>query len=434
MYGAGEHFVQRVTALRRRARALRGLREFVGIPAGRYDLSEIQWGAIEAELGAAAARFEIRLDKVARAGLVRANRRAAREAFASELGQLELELAATYGLFDTFMDVLTQRTSRAVGPLLKGCDVLALDAMRRDQHPALAIAAAPIVYLNRGFGAAILRSGITISPTARAPLPLIQIPYARLQEKYHLASLVHEVGHEALVRLGMRDRLVRAVRTKLDGRVSSIVRDACARWMLELGPDFWAFGCCGAGQAMTVRDVLALPVALALDVRPEAVHPPVYFRTLIAFDWCRRAFGRGDWDDWEAAFRELHPISRASERDRAILEEAINAAIPRIGDVLFAQRFAVLEQRAVADLFELSSVNPIRLRRDFHGASSQGAAFAAERPTTQLAIFRTMREQSRVSERTIDQAMTAWLHSLSPAARSVPTTHRGRPWLATSRA
>lgn len=431
MYGAGEHFAQRVTSLRRRARSLRGLRELVGIERGRHDLSETQWVAIEAELGAVADRFELQLDKIARAGLVRTHRRADRRLFASELGRLELELASAYGLFDTFTDVLTQRASTWLGPLLKGCDVLALDALRRDQHPALAVASAPVVYLNRGFGAAILRSGVTISPSSRAPLPLLQIPYARLQEKYHLASLVHEVGHEALVRIGLRDRLVRAVHDKLDGLVSDVVRDACARWMLELGPDFWAFGCCGAAQAMTVRDVLSLPVALSLDVRPQAVHPPVYFRTLVAFDWCRRAFGRGEWDDWERSFRDLFPLSQAKKADREILDEAIRVALPRMSDVLFSHRFAVLGQRALADLFDLARVHPARLQRDFHGTSVRSRAFAAERPTTQLSVFRWMREQSRISERSLDEAMTAWLGELSPA---VHPTHRGRPWPATSTA
>lgn len=412
MYGTGEHFAQRIKGMRRRARGLRKLRELVGVGRG-HDLSPGQWVAIDGALTTLAERFELHLDGLARKRLLDTQARGARARLSSELGQMELELSSAYGLFDTFMDVLTQRASPRLGPLLKGCDVLATDALRREQHPALAIAVSPLVYLNRGFGAAILRSGVTLLPGSRSPMPLVQLPYARLQEKYNLASLLHEVGHEALVRLGLRDKLVRAVRQRLDGYVDDAVRDACARWMLELGPDFWAFGCCGAAQAMTVRDVLALPLKKSLEVSLGAVHPPTYLRALIAFDWCRRAFGRGEWDDWEKAYRDLHPLAAAREADRAILAQAMKEGVPRIADVLFAQRFDVLEQRALADLFDLSVVHPQRLTRDLNRTRVGSPAFVAERPTTQLSVFRWVRERSRIPEETLDRAMSEWLEDLA---------------------
>jgi hypothetical protein len=431
MYGSGEHFAQRIIGLRRRARGLRKLRELVAV-APSHDLRATQWAVIEGELGKAAHRFEASLDELARARLIDVNERESRVQLASALGRLELELSSTYALFDTFMDVLTQRSSARLGPLLKGCDVLALDALRRDRHPALAVAAPPLVYLNRGFGAAILRSGVAIPAGGRAPVPLVQLPYARLQEKYHLSSLVHEVGHEALVRIGLRDRLVHAVRKRLDGLVDPAIRDACARWITELAPDFWAFGCCGTAHAMTVRDVLALPLAQSFEVREGAVHPPVYFRTLAAFDWCRRAFGRGEWDDWERAYRDLHPLGAARADDRAFLEEAIRIALPRISDLLFSERFAVLERRALADLFDLGDLHPVRLSRDLHHTSTRGAAFAAERPTTQLSVFRWMREVSRVSETALDDAMTDWLCSLARSSSSSLSNPSRNSWPALS--
>ena len=435
MYGTGAHQAQRIASLRRRARGLRELRTFVGIPRGPSDLSRTQWMSIEAVLGAAADRIETRLDTVARVGLLETHEIGGRRRVASEVGRSELELASSYAIFDTFMDVLTQRASPWLGALLKGCDVLALDAMRSEQHPALALASAPIVYLNRGFGAAILRSGVSLAPAAKSPMPLVQIPYARLQEKYHLSSLVHEVGHETLVRLGLRSPLVRAVREGLDGRVAPAVRDACAVWMNELGPDFWAFGCCGAAHALTVRDALALPSRVTYDVRPNAVHPPVWFRTMIAFDWCRRAFGRGEWDDWERRYLQLFPLALAPAKDRAFLDVALREAVPRIGDVLFGRRFPTLDRRTLADLFGIARLHPLRLSRALHGAKTTSAAFRTERPTTQLAAFRWMRERSDISESRLDEAMSTWLRGLSPSSRRTPTeTDRGRTWPATSRA
>ena len=35
------------------------------------------------------------------------------------------------------------------------------------------------------------------------PLPVIQIPYSKLMEKYNLTSAIHGTGHSAMVRLGL---------------------------------------------------------------------------------------------------------------------------------------------------------------------------------------------------------------------------------------
>ena len=289
---------RRVDSLQRRVRALVSLRRLVALPRQR-DLTELQWSAIEAELGALSHAIDERLRAAARRNEPEGDARHHRALFA-ELGELELKTAEAYAFFDTFMDVLTQRLSPELGALLKGCDVLAADALDFP-HPALRLAGEPIVYCNRGFGAAIIRSGTMLSHAGRNPVPLVQLPYARLQEKYNLASLLHEIGHEALVRLRIRMRLVHAMRRALDGHVPRVLRDRFARWTFELAPDFWAFGCSGPAQAATVRDVLAIPPATAMSMTPGAVHPPVYLRGLFAFHWCRRAYGRGAWDRWEEA-------------------------------------------------------------------------------------------------------------------------------------
>src|SRR5262249_42557526 len=147
--------------------------------------------------------------------LPRAGEQRARRELHAVLGQIELDMARAFTFFDTYMDVLTQRQSPELGGILGGCDVLALEAMRRD-HPALALIEPPLVYCERGVGAAIARESVPFPDGSPNPMPLIQIPYARLSEKYNLTSILHEAGHQALHRLQLVAVLPKLVRLTLD--------------------------------------------------------------------------------------------------------------------------------------------------------------------------------------------------------------------------
>lgn len=56
---------------------------------------------------------------------------------------------------------------------------------------------------------------------------------------------------------------------------------------------------CGAAQASSVMEILTLPGRRVYRVSATDPHPPPFLRVLIAFEWCRHEWGRGDWDDWE---------------------------------------------------------------------------------------------------------------------------------------
>ena len=273
-----------------------------------------------------------------------------------------MDLAKGFAFFDTYMDVLTQRRSSKLGATLGGCDVLADDAMRR-KHPALQSLEPPLVYCDRGFGAAIVRESVPFPDGSPNPMPLIRIPYSRLREKANLTSILHEAGHQALTRLGLVQRLGEALRGAL-ARVSAprAVGNLYALWSFEIGPDFWGFGLSGVAEAASVRDLFALPPGPALRVSFTDPHPPPYLRTLLTFDWCRRAWGRGPWDAWEREWRELYPLDRVPPATRRVLIDA-RRVVPVVGEALFNTRFTELGGRTLVDLFDLESVSPANVRR-----------------------------------------------------------------------
>jgi hypothetical protein len=140
-------------------------------------------------------------------------------------------------------------------------------------------------------------------------------------------------------------------------------------------------------------------------------------RVLIAFHWCRVAFGRGPWDEWEREWRSLHVPSDVPRASRALLAEA-EAAIPRASAVFFDEPLTALDERPLVSLFDLELVRPASLANHVRGHSDDSPRFAALRPGQQLAVFRLLRERSQVSDRRLDEAMTQWLVRLS--TRHIP--------------
>src|SRR5262249_34163974 len=117
--------------LRRRADSLlfpiRGpttLRQLVNI-SSEQDITDRQWAVLESQLSAASARPTARAEAPPGSLLPHAADPAARRKLNAALGQIELDMSRVCTFFDTYMDVLTQRRSGELGPVLAGCDVLA---------------------------------------------------------------------------------------------------------------------------------------------------------------------------------------------------------------------------------------------------------------------------------------------------------------------
>ncbi|MGI6455246.1 MAG: hypothetical protein ACOX5R_06430 [bacterium] len=330
----------------------------------------------------------------------------------NSLGQMELNMSKAYAFFDTYMDVLTQRHTPELGALLAGCDVLAWDAMRKE-HPALEIIEPPLVYCDRGFGASILREGVSLPNLIPNPLPLIQIPYSRLREKYNLTSIVHEAGHEVMMRLGLISSLPKAIQHAL-AKTSAArnLRHLWAQWMFELGPDFWTFCQTGLAQTAGIRDILSLPAGRVFHLSWTDPHPPPYLRVLISMEWCRQVWGRGDWDQWEEEWLALYPLKPRSNASHALLLRA-KALLPLISRVMFNTRFHVLNGRRIPDLFDLTALAPSELER-LAATSTRGSIHLKNlSPSMQLAVFRLIRDRGGVGEEKLDRIMSQWLIHLA---------------------
>lgn len=406
---------RRVEALQARIEALSSLRESVNLPPN-HDITKRQWTVLVLELKAVEIRLLRRLKRGARTYLPQTNERAAARALNAQLGEIELELTKAFAFFDTFMDVLTQRHTPELGRLLAGCDVLARDAFNKP-HPALAIIEPPLVYCDRGFGASTLREGVRLPGRGYNPLPLIQIPYSRLKEKYNLTSVLHEAGHETMVRLGLKTAIPRVLREELGkAKTPPEIIDLFMLWSSEIGPDFWTFCSCGFAEAGAIKEILALPPAHVFRLSWTDPHPPPYLRALLSFEWCRQVWGDGIWDDWEKEWLDLYPPDEAPEATRNLIRR-ITTCLPLVSRILLRSKFRVLNGKTIPGLFNLPALAPSEIKKRIGSNANRNVNLRGLSPSAHLAVFRLIKEQGKFDEESLDSLMTNWLLRLAERGR-----------------
>lgn len=376
-------------------------------------IDESQWSVIEAPLLAVAAKLHTSLDQEGRNCLRHTHDAHRQRNFAELLGRTELMLSKAFMYFDTFVDLLSQRHLPGVGPLLAGCEMLAWDALLKD-HASLYNIAKPLVFFNRGFGAAILREGVPLPDGTPNPLDIIQIPYTKMTSKYDLTSIIHETGHSAMARLELADELARAVEDALtDAGAPVVIRRLYSAWCKEIGPDFWGFCNCGIAQAASLMEILMLPQQMVFKIASQTSNPPPFLRILLAFEWCRQLWGEGEWDEWEKQWLTIYPLETAPVEDRNLLAAA-KARVSVVSRVLIDTPFRALGHRTILDLFHLDRIAPHHLksiiRRAVPGRLPDMSTLS---PCGQLALLRTLRDTRNLSESSIDDMMTAWLVMLS---------------------
>jgi hypothetical protein len=308
------------------------------------------------------------------------------------------------------MDILTQRLSDDIGPLLKGCDAIAADGMQRGYLADISIA--PLVYCDRGFGASTLREGVSLVRHIPNPIPFIAIPYSRINEKYNLISIYHEVGHQTLVKLNMVELWQRVFREALRrAGASDFVCNLYANWSKEIVPDFWAFCLSGMAQTCSLRDILILPQQMMFNISLVQPHPPSFLRFLISIEWCRQLWGKGDWDEWQAEWLQLYPLEGLDQTTQQVIKEAMRY-IPTVGEALLKTKFKKLKHKPLSSLFDLTKLNPQALKAFATAEGIRSDTFKKQPIGAQLAVFRLMREQRKLKQSAIDALMDNWLKQL----------------------
>ena len=275
-----------------------------------------------------------------------------------------------YGRADPAAIARARRGSRRLRRARQGCD----GAGASGSSPRGAAAG----LLRPRLRASIVRESVPFPDGSPNPMPLIQIPYARLKQKYNLTSILHEAGHQALTRMGLVNVLPRAFPPRWHGRGAGRNPRSYALWAFEIGPDFWAF--CSPARPRPMRSAICSRCRLRTrSGSPSPIPTPTVPARAAFVRVVPAGLGSGPLDAWEAEWISLYPLRAAPPETRRLLMKA-RVYLSVISDVLFRTRFTALGGRALPDLFDLAR-SPRRRSRGSPPARARGCfAWAACRP------------------------------------------------------
>ena len=303
---------------------------------------------------------------------------------------------------DMFADALSQRSERDTGIWLAGLDVAAEDVLAL---PGYYETPPVLCYLDRGPGAAIRRARTRLPGGGDNPIALIQIPRERMVATGVAASLAHETGHQAAALL----QLVEALRLELQ-QVDGEVWRLWERWISEIVADLWAVAKLGPTATMGLIGVLGLPTYFVFRISATDPHPAPWLRVKLSAAIGRALYPDAQWDELEALWDELYPISRASAAQRAGLAQLADS-IDELAERLLAHRCAALSPHPLGDAIAIDDRSPAALRATLAEARWRERLPDA-RPSRALAVVGQARWTRAITpaaeRRTISNLLATW--------------------------
>jgi len=375
--------------------------------------SPAAWAGLESYLGAG---VRAALTGSARAVAVRADQLAAqlRGAGDEDLPRLRervLALRRAYvraeTVVDFFGDAVVTRTGPRLAELLRGLDLLAVDAMDRVLGP-LGIAVPPVlVYLDKGLGASILRAGVRLWDASVSPAAAIKITRHNLLRP---TSLLHECGHEIAHLTNWTDELGAALHETL-APVSPAAADAWRGWASEVAADVIAFALTGYAPVPALADVVDGDTEAVYRMPPGDPHPMGLLRVTFNAALCRSWYGRGPWDDLARTWLHRHP-AHAAPAESAVVARASLPLLPELVRVCTERPMRAFGGRSLAGLADPRRVAPAELRRlaDGAGAALYTSSYLQRLEPMRVLAWTVLRSLS--ADDTANRDLENWLRRL----------------------
>jgi hypothetical protein len=297
--------------------------------------------------------------------------------------------------FDVFDDVLTQRSENETGVWLAGLDVVSADALtlKGGYYEAPPV----ICYLDRGVGAAIRRARTRLPGGGDNPCAVVRVPRERMVGSGIASSLIHEVGHQASVLLGLIESLRPALRgMQRNLGTARIAWEFLERWLSEILADFFSVARVGIASTMGLMGVVSLPRAFVFRISLDDPHPFPWIRVKISAAIGKALFPHSQWDRlgrlWEA-FYPLEGLAAQRRQFIAILERTI----PGFVALLVNHRPRSLRGRTLAEVLETGERQPARLSALFRMWRSTPWKMYRARPSLVFAVIGQARADGTLS-------------------------------------
>ena len=343
---------------------------------------------------------------------------------------LRLRFNAVLTQFDTFADVLTQRSENETGVWLSGLDVAAADALAL---PGYYEAPPVICYVDRGQGAAIRRARTRVPGGGENPVAIIRVPRERMVGTGIASSLVHEVGHQGAALLD----LMPSIRPILKGLQQSdakqqIVWRMWDRWISEIVADFWAVAKVGVSGTLGLMGVVSLPRPFVFRVNLDDPHPMPWIRVKLSCAMGNALYPHPQWGRLAAMWETFYP-TRGLDEGRQQFIAALEEGIPSFVTLLANHRPRSLAGRTLGEVMTVADRQPARLAATYQAWRTAPAQLRTAPPSLAFAVIGQARADGLISPEaegnTIANLLTGWaLHSTldTSALCATPALRRSR--------
>jgi hypothetical protein len=262
-------------------------------------------------------------------------------------------------------DALVTRSIPHLGALLRACDHLATRSIAEILTPLGRQVPAVLSYLDKGFGASILKAGLRLwDGTAENPIAALKVTRHNLLRP---SAIFHEGGHQVAHQLGWNEELAAALRSELGGTLGEI----WSAFASEMSADAIAHVHSGYAAAVALHDVLDGADQAVFSYFGGDPHPPSMLRVLLACQCCVRTFGPGPWNKLAEAWTAKHRIERAPADIRQFMEMSVRA-MPQIAEILLYRPYRAFGNRPLTAIVDPMRVSPAALLQLDRDAGSTG--------------------------------------------------------------
>jgi len=307
---------------------------------------------------------------------------------------IRLRFNAVLSQFDTFAEVMTQRSQHDFGVWLSGLDAVAADALAM---PGYFDAPPVLCYLVRGFGAAIRRARTRLPGGGLTPVAIVRVPRERMVGSGIASSLVHEVGHQAAALLDLVGALrpvLRAMQAK--GGPEKAAWELWERWISEIVADLWSVGRVGIASTAGLINVVSLPRPFVFRINTDDPHPAPWVRVLLSCAMGHALFPHPQWQRLAILWQRYYPLG-SQPPDRAALIQSLLDTMPTLASLVVNHRPGTLRGRSIAETLGTSDRQPTRLQALWWLWRKEPRAMRTAKPSLVFAVIGQARVDGRIS-------------------------------------
>lgn len=317
-------------------------------------------------------------------------------------------------VFEYYVDILQTRSEKGMGPLLKGCDQIAMESLKQGLQPLNQRVPPVICYQDRGEGASILKAGIYLWDRQVNPAAIIKVVRNKIPLP-GLTSILHESGHQAAHITNWNQEVAEILyNTVREEGGTNELATMWSSWASEIAADFWSLHQSNIASILGLYEVVAGSIERVYRIILGDPHPYGYIRMMMGLMACKLAFGYGPWDDVARVWDILYPVRLAPPESVRITNDSI-ALLPAICKAMSRTKIKAFSEKSLEELLPWNVASPDRVKNLLNkdlSTFSVGMNILVEKPILTLIGFRIIQLFGRRSHFYMIEEMRKWLTAL----------------------